>query len=278
MVPAVPQEFEMHTLDAARSQDAKKYESYLQTTVGRLRCDLSWENLRRFLPEQGCRGRALDLGGGTGVMSERLAKMGFEVVLLDHSEEMLGIARRAAERGGVVDRIDFRQADAGRLCDLFQRQSFDIVLCHNLLEYVADPNAVIRYIAQIVRDQTVVSILVRNRAGEVLRAAIKSGNLKLAITNLSAETVVDSLYNKAVRVFDPMGLIRELTEAGLNAIDQYGVRVVSDYVSTENQDGESYRELFELELMLGAQPRFAAIARYSQLIARRPCSSEHGET
>jgi hypothetical protein len=55
-------------------------------------------------------------------------------------------------------------------------------------------------------------------------------------------------------------------------IAEYGVRVFSDYVDSD-LDGEAYRQLFELENILGAQPKFAAIARYSQLIARRSSAS-----
>lgn len=164
----------MRTLDAARFQDAEKYASYLKTTAGSLRSELAWENLRAYLPGNGSRARILDLGGGTGSVAVRLAKMDSQVVLLDASEEMLGIAQREAETSGVAARIEFCHADANQLLDLFAAQSFDFVVCHNLLEYVADLGAIIRSLAHVARKDAVVSILVRNRAGEVLKAAIKS--------------------------------------------------------------------------------------------------------
>lgn len=259
----------MPTLDATRFRDANKYASYLNTVAGRLRGDLAWENLRRSLPVK-CSGlRGLDLGGGTGVVSLRLARMEFQVVLLDSSEEMLGIARREAEASVVSARIAFRQADASQLHSLLETDSFDIVVCHNLLEYVADPGAILRSIAQVARKDAVVSVLVRNRAGEVLKAAIKSGDCGLAKTLLCADTVVESLYDKPVRIFDPADVRRLFSQAGLGVLAEYGVRVVSEYVDSKHLDDEAYRQLLELELTLGAQPQFAAIARYSQLIARR---------
>jgi 2-polyprenyl-3-methyl-5-hydroxy-6-metoxy-1,4-benzoquinol methylase len=45
--------------------------------------------------------RALDVSGGTGFASAQLAQMGCEVVRLDESEEMLGIARQQAEGASV---------------------------------------------------------------------------------------------------------------------------------------------------------------------------------
>ena len=83
-------------LEATQFQDADKYSEYLRTSLGRLRFDLAWENLQGFLSDPARQQRALDLGGGTGAVSVRLARK-FQVVLLDSSEEMLGIARKEAE-------------------------------------------------------------------------------------------------------------------------------------------------------------------------------------
>jgi len=266
-MPARELDFEMHPLNAARFKHAHKYASYLNTVAGKLRSDLAWEFLRGSLPIEHFGLRVLDLGGGTGTVSMRLAQMGFEVVLLDRSEDMLRIARKNVEGNEIAARIAFRQADADQLGSLFEHNSFDVVVCHNLLEYVADPGAILSGIARIMKKNAVVSVLARNRAGEVLKAAIKSGDWQLAKANLSADTVTDSLFGEPVRVFDRTDLIQTLAGAGLALTAEYGVRVFSDYVDSEDLDNEAYRQLFELEITLGTQPQFAAVARYSQLIA-----------
>jgi S-adenosylmethionine-dependent methyltransferase len=266
----------MRMLDASRFQDAQRYATYLETPAGRLRSELTWENLRRFLPRNGSERRALDVGGGTGFASIRLAQMGFEVVLLDSSEAMLEIAQGRAEAGGVAARVSFCHADAGRLDELFAGGSFDIAVCHNLLEYVEEPSRTLRDIARVLGNDAVVSVLVRNRAGEVLRAAIKSGDLALASANLSAETVVDSLFGQAVRVFTPADVHDMLARAPLEVIAEHGVRVFSDYIDAEEMTEDLYRQVFELELNLGSRPQFAAIARYIHVIARPASSSSSG--
>ena len=259
----------MRALQTTQFRDADKYSSYLKTAAGRLRCELAWKNFRAFLPANASQRRVLDLGGGTGFMSVRLAKMGFQVVHLDSSEEMLQIARKEAEASGTAERMSFRHADANQLQELFEPESLDVVLCHNLLEYLADPPTIVSKIAHVLRKDAVVTVLVRNHAGEVLKAAIRSGDWELAKANLSAETVVDSLYGKPVRVFGPKDIVEMLSGAGLHVEAQYGVRVLSDYVDQKDLTSEAcYRQLLELELLLGAQPNFAAIARYTQMIAR----------
>src|ERR1700721_2382360 len=105
-------EFEIGIPDTLRFQDAEKYAAYLKTPAGRLRSELAWENLRRFLPSNSSKQRALDVGGGTGFASVQIARMGYEVVLLDSSEEMLRIAREQAGAGNVSSRISFRPGAA----------------------------------------------------------------------------------------------------------------------------------------------------------------------
>jgi len=259
----------MRILDTPRFQDAERYASYLKTPVGKLRSELAWENLHRFLSGNASEQRALDVGCGTGSASVQLARMGFEVVLLDSSEKMLEIAQQQAEASGVAARISCRHADVGQLADLFAGDSFHVVVCHNLLEYVEDASRAVRDIAGVLRNDAVVSVLVRNRAGEVLRAAIKSGDRALATANLSAETVVDSLFGEPVRVFVPAEVNDMLARAGLEVAAEHGVRLFSDYIGTDEMAGDCYRPVFELELTLGALSEFAAIARYIQVIARR---------
>jgi S-adenosylmethionine-dependent methyltransferase len=264
-------------LETTQFQDADKYSKYLRTYSGGLRSDLAWENLQGFLPDPTVQRRVLDLGGGTGAMSVPLARKEFQVVLLDSSEEMLGIARKEAEAAGVVERISFHHADADQLHELFEAESFDMVVCHNLLEYVTDPSAIVRCISYVLRKDGIFSLLVRNRSGEVLKAAIKSSDLGLAKQSLSAQTVVDSLYGKPVRVFDRADVIQILAEANLGVVADRGVRVFSDYRDSQESDSETYRLLLELEFALGAHPEFAAIARYVQMIARRSFPSQASE-
>jgi len=271
-------ELETGMLDTSRFQDADKYAAYLKTPAGKLRSELAWENMHRFLPGNASECRALDVGGGTGFASVRLAPLGFEVVLLDGSVEMLRIARQEAEGGGVTARISFCHADVSQLPRIFDAESFDVVVCHNLLEYTEDPSASIRDIAHVLRKDGVFSVLVRSRTGEVLKGAIKSRDWKLASANLTAETVVDTLYGEALRVFSPDEVRNLCVRAGLEVVAECGVRVFSDYLAVENLTDATYDQVFELESTLGARPEFSAIARYIQVIARRSGASSNKVT
>jgi len=247
----------------------------LRTTKGRLRSDLAWNHLQRFLPAATTRLRAVDVGGGTGIVSLRLAELGFDTELLDDCEAMLALAKSEAQGRALGGRISFRHSDATCLSQVFQPSSFDVVICHNVLEYVHDPFAVLLDVTRVLKkdSSSVVSLLVRNRFGEVLKAAISDKDEELARRGLVAETVLDSLYGEPVRVFDPADIRAMVQRADLEVIAEFGVRVMSDYVECETMTDESYGRLLNLELLLGAQPQFAGIARYIQFIARELKSS-----
>jgi S-adenosylmethionine-dependent methyltransferase len=152
---------------------------------------------------------------------------------------------------------------------LFPSASFDVILCHNVLEFLDDPIAALCGAARALRDASaILSILVRNRAGEVLKAAIQLGDLAAAENNLTAEWGQDSLYGGRVRLFTLASLQAMLNAASLAVIAERGVRGVADYLPSQISRISEYERIFELERKLGTRPEYAAIARYTQCIAR----------
>jgi S-adenosylmethionine-dependent methyltransferase len=251
---------------------ANAYAVYLETPEGRLRSDLAFANLQDFLPLQAkpslC---ALDLGCGTGATAVRLARLGIHVTLLDSSPAMLEIAKRTAQEAGVADKVVLRHGDATRLTNLFHSASFDVILCHNVLEYLDDPIAVLCGAARALRDSSaILSVLVRNRVGEVFKAAIQAGDLVAANNALTAEWGQESLYGGRVRLFTPDSLQAMLKTASLGVIAERGVRVLADYLPSRISRSADYKRIFELERKLGSRPEYAAVARYTQCLARLP--------
>jgi S-adenosylmethionine-dependent methyltransferase len=250
---------------------AEKYASYLGTPEGRLRVDLAFANLQEFLPRKTRSLHALDIGSGTGAIAVRLAQIGLHVAMLDSSLPMLDLAERAAQEAGVTDKIALKHGDVSQLPDLFPPRSFDVVLCHNVLEYVENPCVALTAAAGTLRDSSsIISILVRNQAGEALKAAIQAGDLELAERNLTVEWGQESLWGGQVRLFTPDGLEAMLKTSSLAVTVKRGVRAVSDYLPPKIDRTAEYGRIFELERKLGMRAEFAAIARYTQYLAHCP--------
>jgi demethylmenaquinone methyltransferase/2-methoxy-6-polyprenyl-1,4-benzoquinol methylase len=89
--------------------------------------------------------RILDLGGGSGWVSELLAKFGFTSVTLDLSSALLRIGRRRFEREGLTPK--FAAADMTRLP--IASASMDAALVMDALHHVPDVPAVFREVFRV---------------------------------------------------------------------------------------------------------------------------------
>lgn len=260
--------------------DASRYAAYLDTPEGRLRTDLTYANLLDFLSTalESKSLSALDLGCGTGASSVRLARLGIHVTLVDSSSGMIDLAERTIIDSGVREKIKFKIGDASRLEELFPDRSFDIIVCHNLLEYVDDPSAVLCGAVRLLRDScALLSVLVRNQAGEVLKAALKTGDLAAAERNLSAEWGKESLYSGKVRLFTPESLEALLRDASLTVITRRGVRVIADYLQRDISQPVEWERILALERELCARSEFFGVARYMHYLVRPRGDVSKGE-
>jgi len=109
-------------------------------TYSRRRLDLL---LDQFMPERANGLRLLDLGCGTGYHMARYRARGFKLAGVDGSEEMLREAR-ATNPG-----VDFRNSDVDNIP--FADDSFDFILCIEVLRYLPDPTRSIREMARVLR-------------------------------------------------------------------------------------------------------------------------------
>jgi len=259
------------TINAADERflhDAARYAAYLETPEGRLRVDLAFANLQEFLPQPSWPLRVLDLGCGTGSLGLRAAGLGFHVTLLDASRAMLDLAERDARDAGVSERVALQQGDATQIAGLFDAQSFDVILCHNVLEFVDDPGTVLRSAGRLLRSSSgILSVLVRNKPGEALKAALVNGDLSAAEHTLGSDWGDESLYGGKVRLFTAKNLRAMLEDASFTIIAERGVRVVSDYLPEKISRTGEYERIFQLERKFGTQPELAAIARYRHVVA-----------
>ena len=72
-----------------------------------------------------------------------------------------------------------------------------------------------------------------------------------------------------MRLFTPAELNAMLNAASLSLVAQRGIRVLSDYLPPSISRSSEYARILELERKLGSRPEFAAVARYTQCLARR---------
>jgi len=262
---------------ASRTRDdggaANRYAAYLETPPGRLRCELAFKNLEAYLPQTGPGGaavRALDVGGGPGELAIRLARHGCHVTLLDRSAQMLDVAERAVREAGVSNRVVLTRGDAAAAPALFGQGVFDLVTCHHVLEYTEAPADILRAAAHVLRpaSTSLASVMTRNWAGAVVGAALQAGDLEGAERALATGEADEPMFGGRVRLFTPAALRAMLLEASLLPVAERGVRILFDYLGASTVRDAGDARVLAFEQALGTHGEFAALARYTQLLAR----------
>lgn len=101
-------------------------------------------------------GALLDIGTGTGRMTELLADRASHVTALDKSPEMLRIAR-ARLQVLPASKVDLVQGDFSALP--FAEEAFDTVLFHQVLHFAQEPEAVLAEAARVLRPSGRIAIV-----------------------------------------------------------------------------------------------------------------------
>jgi S-adenosylmethionine-dependent methyltransferase len=235
----------------------------------RLRYTLYHANLSRHLPQGSL--RILDVGGGNGGDAIPLAMQGHSVTLVDYSEKMLDEARKRAEAHDVGDNLQIHQSDLTELPILFPNPEFDVVLCHNVVQYVEDVSTTLKSVSAPLKHGGIVSVASVNRYSEAFQAALLRLDLDEASSKLDAHETFTPGFKTTVHRFAAEELFEPLNAAGCTVLGHYGVRCLMDYMydNERKYDAEFYQKLEQLELMLTDRYPYYLIARFFQIIARK---------
>jgi len=125
-----------------------------------------WQRaVEKILPSFADRLLCLDLGCGDGSLSRFLAERQFKIVGIDQSDKMLAMARYKAVERNVSGYAQYIRASLPLSSDLEQHylDSADIILCSSVLEYLEDPEEVLRQFSQLLAPGGVVLISLPNR-------------------------------------------------------------------------------------------------------------------
>ncbi len=236
---------------------------------GRLRYTVALANLKRHIDGNAL--HFLDAGGGTGLEAIPFAEQGHEVVLLDYSAEMLAEARRIAEAKGVGKRIAFHQADVVSIPALFPEPTFDVVMCHTVLDYVDNLGVALGALSHALKPGGLLSIICANRYSESYRLALQELNPKAACANLDTREIFSKVFGVSKRAYAAEDLRQPLQDAGCSTIGHYGIRCVNDYIPNNDikRDPAFFADLERLELAMSNKFPYYLVARFFHLIAQK---------
>jgi 2-polyprenyl-6-hydroxyphenyl methylase/3-demethylubiquinone-9 3-methyltransferase len=186
--------------------------------------------------------RLLDIGCGGGLVSEPLARLGFDVTGIDAGEAMLEVARGHAAASGVA--VDYRRSTAEDLAASGAR--YDAVLALEVLEHVARPEVFLAAAAGLLTPGGAFVVSTINRTSKAFLFAIVGAEYLLRWLPRGTHD-----WNKFLR---PSELAAGLRRQGL------GVQDVSGLVYHPLADGWALSRDLDVNYLLFATKAAAACA------------------
>ena len=234
--------------------------------------ELIEHNLKKHIPVNSPPLRVLDAGGGNGLDSLALARMNHQIDIVDISQQMLNDARANAALAGVTARLDTHAIDILSIDKVFATNEFDIVLCHNVIQFIDEVQPLLEMLLQVLKPGGFISLITTNQYSLPYQAAFMEQDLDKAFTQLDAADQYNSIFEVNSHEYRPDEVMQWLTSMGFTLEKHYGIRCLYNYWGTNELKNDStvYAKLKKLEMEFTDREPYKQTARQFQLIARKP--------
>ncbi|WP_221355627.1 class I SAM-dependent methyltransferase [Streptomyces beigongshangae] len=209
----------------------------------------------------GQRLRVLDVGMGQGTQALRLARAGHQVTGIEQDSTMISVARESlsAEPEGIRGRVRIVEGDGRDTGVHFLPGSFDVVLCHGVLMYVEEPDALLAGLARMLAHGGLLSLLVRNADALAMRPGL-AGDWPGALASFDTDAYRNRL-GLDVRADRLDTLTGTLAGIGAPLHAWYGVRVFTDTAADDAALPD------DVDVLLAAEERAGRTDPYRRVAA-----------
>ena len=202
--------------------------------------------------------KILDFGAGFCITSKHYAEH-HDVTSIEPNEEMYGVRFE----GGytlITKGIEYLSEIADN--------TFDVVICHNVLEYVEDKDAILKELGRVLKSCGMLSIIKHNVYGRVLATAVFSDDPKASLDLFNGESE-DSMFGN--RDVYPNEYLTGLFSDDMTLEEIYGIRAFFG-LSKNNEikyTDEWYNSMLELEKKASRMEEYKKIAFFNHLIFKK---------
>jgi len=231
----------------------------------------------KYMPPHGL---VLDAGGGPGRYTLELAKMGYDVVLLDATQANLDFAKRMLRRYGMQTRV--KQITNGSIVDLsqFSDGTFDAVLCSGgPLSHVLDPHQRDRAISELVRvgkPGAPIFVSVIGRLG-VLIVILRESQTEIDMSHFKLLCDTGDYLGErgftACHFFLPEEFRQAFTRPDIQILEMAGLEGISSHQNRQlNQlakDEKLYKVWLDTHLQTCTHPSVVGISEHMLIVCRK---------
>ncbi|MBX4266755.1 class I SAM-dependent methyltransferase [Clostridium estertheticum] len=238
------------------NNDFKSYLENVKKPWGVMFYRVVWEQLSQITNS-----KILDFGSGLGITANHLAKNN-EVFAIEPNADM--VEMRICEN-------NYKQI-IGDIEQLKQQEdsSFDLVVCHNVLEYAEDPKEIFREFYRVLRPNGIISMVKHNHTGRIMSKVIFENNKDEAIwlLNGGASNVANFGQVNYYNIND----IREwIGELDINIEKVLGIRTFfALHPNNEIRYDPIWQEkMFEVEMMVSGIEDYINISFYNHVLLKK---------
>lgn len=223
----------------------------------------TWEKLlKRILWQQlgEIKGqKILDFGSGYGVTANHFAKDN-DVVAIEPSEEDAAERRTEYDYQQIIGSTDeLRKLESG---------SFDVIFCHNVLEYAADREEIVREFYRLLKPGGMLSLVKHNRPGRVMQMVVLLNEFDRAHNMLNGKSDAASKYG-AINHYADEDVLKWC--GGFQVERCFGIRTFWDLQQNQEiqETAEWQGKIVEIETRVAELEPYRGIAFFHHLMLRK---------
>jgi len=159
--------------------------------------------------------KILDFGSGLGVTSSYYAAW-HDVTAIDPNKEMIDcgfIENAYTQIHGGIEQVNN-----------FADNTYDIVFCHNVLEYIEDKEPILQSLCRVLKPGGTLSVVKHNRVGRVIHTAVFRNNPQKALSLLDEGTNDSNNYLGTQYIYSNNELVNWVGKYGGRLVDILGMR------------------------------------------------------
>ncbi len=203
--------------------------------------------------------KILDFGSGIGVTADHYAADN-EVVAVEPCEESVAQRWQNHPYRQIIGSTDA----LGQFAD----ETFDVILCHNVLEYADDRENIIREFRRLLKPDGFLSVVKHHRPGRVMQMVVLLNDFDKAHDLLDGKDGTAAQYG-AIRYYEDSDITQWCE--GLRIEKVSGIRAFWDLQQNQecHKDPAWQEKMIEVELRVSEMEEYRNIAFFHHLIVRK---------
>ena len=217
---------------------------------------LVWEQLPKITNL-----RILDFGSGPGITANHLAKNN-DVLAIECNSDMVEMRICENNYQQIIGDLEQLRKQAG--------ESFDVVICHNVLEYAKERRDIFRELHRVLKPNGLMSVIKHNRIGRIMSKIVFENELDEA-TRLLDGGASSAAYFGPINYYS-LDDIREWI-GGLNINIEKVVGIRTFFALNQNNDIRYdsiwQDKMFEIEMKVSDMDEYKHISFYNHISLRK---------